>query len=133
MFTLCALGIGVLAVANGANEPSSAPRLFLVLGESSLDIVDGRAEIGRIPIKRKWDPSKKRDVETINDAQFVIDKAFWQMVDRNSTKYGARDEVRITNAHKPCTRTRRSTLEQECATWIPLYTGVNGWWEWAQS
>jgi hypothetical protein len=100
MFTLFAVGIGILAVANGTSAPSSTPRLFLVLGESSLDIVDGRAEIGRIPIKRKWDPIKKRDVETVNDAEFVIDKAFWQMVDRNSSKYGARDEVRITNAHE---------------------------------
>jgi hypothetical protein len=124
MWTSLMIGVGIVAIGNTPPQQQVAARV-LVVGSASLDIVDGRPkEVAQI--KRRWDPQLKHNVEAIGDVEFVMGKAFWEMVDKNNALYSAKSDLQVTASQELLYR----GMKVDVGTGVKYVDTALHWAEW---
>ena len=84
---------GGLLIMSTARVAEPQVRSFLTLNDETVDVVDGKLGPAKWPLVEGRNP--KIPVQTIDGLEFRVDRAFWQMVEKNDAKFDARPEVKV--------------------------------------
>jgi hypothetical protein len=84
---------GGLLIMSTVKSVEPQARSFLVLNNETVDVVGGKFGPAKWPLVERWDP--KVPVHAIDGLEFPVDRAFWQMVEKNDAKFDARPEVKV--------------------------------------
>jgi len=92
---LAILAVGGLLMMSTVKSPEPQGRSFLVLNNNTLDVVDGNLVPAKWPlVVVRRDPT--HTVYTIDGVEFPIDRAFWDMVQKNAARFDAQPEVKVS-------------------------------------
>ena len=80
-------------------KEAQVPRMFLVLNDGLLEIVDAK-NVRASERSYRWDSETRRSIELIDGVEFWPGRDFWRMVRENEATYNAKAQLEVTKKNE---------------------------------